>query len=359
MNDFELSVSLDNCHHWGVWEGLRELFQNAIDNPEGFQVSWVNDTLTISNPRTVLDRKVLLTGYSGKRGDNSSIGRFGEGLLAGIGVLLRECCNVQIHNGDFIWDFGVRNSITYQEDVIFVDEEESVLPSDDYKVIVDGVSKEDYDIAVSRILQLQEGYTAHQTTKGEVLTDENQKGKIYVGGVWVATYSEFNYGYNFKPQHLPLDRDRNSVRSWDVKWETGTMLREVEADLNPHEIADMVVDKASDIQYNYSTPLDSKVADICFDKEYATKYGGKMLADSAEDAVLLQDEGHTNVVYIGNDKLTQVIKSSEGYQQLNFGSTTVKSIDDLLEDFKDKWYDEFSTDMLTAFEDMQAKINKR
>lgn len=86
MRRFELGMSLDYASSWGVAEGVREFFQNALDeekeNPENKMSFFYNveeGTISISNAKSKLTPKSLLMGSSTKRGNANLIGEHGEG----------------------------------------------------------------------------------------------------------------------------------------------------------------------------------------------------------------------------------------------------------------------------------------
>lgn len=74
MSKFELSISPDYVPNWTVVDGVRELFQNALDqqtllpNNEMF-FSYENEILRVGNKSSVLGINTLLLGASTKRED--------------------------------------------------------------------------------------------------------------------------------------------------------------------------------------------------------------------------------------------------------------------------------------------------
>ncbi|MCK9576725.1 MAG: hypothetical protein M0R51_12450, partial [Clostridia bacterium] len=66
---YELSVSSNYVHTWGVEEAVREIMQNAIDSQTDghkLNVAYSNGILTISNIGCDLDISTLVLGNSGK-----------------------------------------------------------------------------------------------------------------------------------------------------------------------------------------------------------------------------------------------------------------------------------------------------
>jgi hypothetical protein len=56
-----------------------------------------------------------------------------------------------------------------------------------------------------------------------ILQEPEQKGRIYVGGLYVTTNKNFHCGYAFQPGTISLNRDRNMVGDFDLSWETSRL----------------------------------------------------------------------------------------------------------------------------------------
>lgn len=79
---------------WGAVEALRELIQEAMDAKAKFgcrvRISWIRGRAVIEDDGPGFDRSALALGNSGKRGDGSMIGQFGEGMKLALLVLARS-----------------------------------------------------------------------------------------------------------------------------------------------------------------------------------------------------------------------------------------------------------------------------
>jgi len=222
MTTFTLSLSPEYVLAWKLWEAVRELIQNSIDQsecgPESSQVFHYNkcdETLTIGTTHCRLDPRTLLLGVSTKRDDENMIGQFGEGYKLAMLVLTRSQYEVVVYNNDTIWRPKFEYSEKYGEHVLVVHVEPNPKPCNGVMFCILGVSQADYE-------SLHEKYLVD--AKPDTIYDEDyMRGRIFVGGLYVCEIDDLEYGYNFRPGRLRLDRDRGMASSWDVKYETSRL----------------------------------------------------------------------------------------------------------------------------------------
>ena len=69
-------------------------------------------------------------------------------------------------------------------------------------------------------------YEKVETQYGEILTDEEFSGQVFVNGLFVDCNSDLQYGYNFKPKYINLERDRKTCDTWNVEDITSKMIAE-------------------------------------------------------------------------------------------------------------------------------------
>lgn len=105
MTTYNLNLNKNYCNHWGVWEAIREIIQNGLDqqttnSDNQVSVDYNQNTkiLSISNKNSTLERKTLLLGASNKSEDKDTIGQFGEGYKIALLVLTKLGINVVIKN---------------------------------------------------------------------------------------------------------------------------------------------------------------------------------------------------------------------------------------------------------------------
>lgn len=231
MRKIILSLSKDYVPSWTIVDGIRELFQNALDqevqNPTN-KASWTfeNGTLRICNKSSALTARTLLLGTSTKEHDEGTVGQFGEGYKIAALVLLREGKQMTIYNYALreVWRPRFVRSRTFGTDVLafFIDKEYpwSCVPDNNLTIEVSGITDEEWhkEIVPSN-LYLQEDVEREGTsTIGEILTGAAHAGLVFVNGLYVCKYTPYTFGYNFKPGQLKLDRDRKLASDFDLRW---------------------------------------------------------------------------------------------------------------------------------------------
>lgn len=225
MSKYELTISSNYVKHWGVWEGVREFFQNAIDeensNPDHKMLwKYEDGCLTIINRNCKLSINSLLLGNTSKS-DGKSIGQFGEGYKVAIVVLLREGKKITIHNGDELWNVRFVNSRRYKDQVPVIETSKFGIIGSDLIIEIEGITEEEWEEITNNILQIREtiyGVDPDQvdTEYGSILPD--MPGRIYVEGLYISTKESLKYGYNFKSYTCTLNRDRNILSDFEITW---------------------------------------------------------------------------------------------------------------------------------------------
>ena len=206
-------------------------------------------SLTLLNLRTTLTRKVLLIGYSTKRGMDAMVGSFGEGLKVGLLALLRGGGDggVWMQTGGEVWRFGLYDDAGYGERLLGVwteDEEggvevegeevgEAVLRSAinplnraDTTTVVTGVSAAEWADWVLDFLFLSPPPPQSHVRVGQggLLLSEPHRHALYVKGFKVSVLlpSELTYGVDLNK--VQLDRDRKAVlQPADLHRQVGAM----------------------------------------------------------------------------------------------------------------------------------------
>ena len=104
MKNYEIPISPNYVHNWGVQEAVRELLQNAIDADKcGYKKDVLynkeSNLLTIVSTGVTLPVSSLVLGCSTKDENESLIGKYGEGYKLALVVLLRKGYIINICNG--------------------------------------------------------------------------------------------------------------------------------------------------------------------------------------------------------------------------------------------------------------------
>ena len=241
MRKYELSISADYVPEWGTTEAIREFFQNSIDeetrdssNKMFFDYDSESQTIRIGNKHSDLDIKTLLFGVTTKNKDSAMIGNHGEGYKIATVVLLRLGKTVVFQNycRREIWRPRLVKSRRYGGALVptFFVEPEAVwkkVPEHSLIIEITGITPEDYQRIYECNLHLQEDYSHRDTSYGAVLDDEENKGCIFVGGLFICKEPRLDIGIDFKPKVVRLERDRSMVNSFDVQWYAARMIEEL------------------------------------------------------------------------------------------------------------------------------------
>lgn len=201
---------------WGVFEGVRELFQNMRDGHlEGYDMSIdvTSNTTIFMNSSVSLPREALLIGYTTKTGKENQAGRFGEGLKLGSLVLARAGRSVAIRFGTEIWTPKIAKSKIYNTEVLAVEIKEGLRDCKELRVTID-LSKKEWNDLKHNFLPAVE-YNAFKCDHGEILTEPKYKGMIYAKDIFVQEVEKLEYGYNL--YKVKTDRDRRMIDEWDMK----------------------------------------------------------------------------------------------------------------------------------------------
>jgi hypothetical protein len=261
--------------------------------------------MELTNKNVQLSPKTLILGMSGKRGDVTSVGGFGEGYKVALVVLLRNGVDVVIYNGDKKWTPSFEWSYQFQEDMLTITETD--YSGQDLTFSLSGLNKEDIDQAIENCLYLQEdlGHVWYGT-RGKVF--DGVRGKLYVGGLYVCEIKGAKYSYDFKPQYLPLNRDRKTPEFWDINKNTSELLKEV---FPAEDVVDMVLERAADVSYmEYHS--NASISEACYNN-FVSKYVDAIVAENYEEQEKLKAKG-LNAVVLNNSNFETILKRSSSYQ---------------------------------------------
>lgn len=273
MATIALSIDPKVVPDWGLWEAVREIMQGAIDAKVGYfaEYSKVSQSLTITNPGQ-LTKASLRTGHSSKRGDSTQIGQHGEGYKLAAAVLLRLNKAFSIYNYNEVWTFSVRYNRSFKANTLYLETQrwftkEPIGYHGNIVWEIKGIKPEEYALISENIYRGGD----IETPSGFILL--NDPGRIYVGDLFVCELPSLSYGYNFKPEVLRLQRDRNIVSDFDVCWETSKMWSE------QPDLPTLLRDNVADVKY---ASVSAAKADCVYD--LFTKEHGKKAVPCSEDS---------------------------------------------------------------------------
>ena len=369
---YELTISTGYVPDWTYVEAVRELFQNAIDNesvnPENeMDIIHDGDKLKISNKTSKLTLDSLLLGSSTKRDDKRTIGQHGEGYKIAFMVLLREGKNVTVQNygANEIWNTKLVNSRRYNgSQVVQIEVDKAPVwkkvPNNDLTIIVDDIDDKEYEEIVNANLFLQDDLDASEkTSSGRVLFGDDNKGKIFVKGLYVSTVNSMglHYGYDFDTDGIKLDRDRKLVDSFNISWYASRIWGELaKYDKYAETIKDLVKENAPDVNYLASSYIDQNrlgyVADLLVD-DYKEQYGDNFYPVDSDSDYREAKRSGLNPVYL-TSSIKNVAKLSSDLPKM----VERESIMDRLNAFKDKIEPKLSGEELEEFEELLKDLEE-
>ena len=175
--------------------------------------------------RRVFKVNTLLLGRSSKSDDDETVGQFGEGYKIAALVLNRLGKTFTIYNNmmNQVWTSKFKNSRKWLDKLLAFYVEPVQSPDDSLVIEVGNVTQDEAD-GISEIWLSDADITRVHTGYGDILTDEEYSGMFYVNGLYIECGGEFNYGYDFKPRYISLERDRKSCDSWNARQVTCKMI---------------------------------------------------------------------------------------------------------------------------------------
>lgn len=362
MKKYELSLSRNYVSSWGIEEAIRELLQNAKDSSgeDIINIDKSSGTITITNKNTSISSSTLLLGNTSKKDDLDKIGQFGEGYKLALLVLLREGKDVSIQNGNKIWNPSFEYSDNFECEVLCITETDG--NGNDLTFEISGFNSRELDELENEFLGLNgQAYNSIQTSYGEILTDPDYKGKVFVDGLPVYKDDNFDYGYNFKPCYVTLDRDRKSINIYQLKRLTALS---VACCMDNFAFVDEVIDgKGRDGEY-------IKDEQVEFNDDFKEKYAKHLMErfDIKEDDVVVNESSSDLIEYVGrktDKEIKEVPKKIYAdilNSQLKYSSSVIEEvkeeknnrdkIDDAwyeynYSDYKDfkEWFDEYGNQL--------------
>lgn len=339
---YELSLSRNYVSSWGIEEAIRELLQNAKDSngEDIIDIDKSSGTITITNKNTSIPSSTLLLGNTSKKDDLDKIGQFGEGYKLALLVLLRDDKEVFIKNGNKNWIPSFEYSDNFECEVLCITE--TAGNGNDLTFEISGFDSSELDELENEFLGLNgQAYNSIQTSYGEILTDSDYKGKVFVDGLPVYEDDNFDYGYNFKPCYVSLDRDRKSINIYELKRLTALS---VACCIDNFAFVDEVIDgKGRDGEY-------IKDENVEFDDEFKEKYAKHLMNrfDIKEEDVVINKSSSDLIEYVGRKTDKEIkevphkIYADILNSQLTYSSNIIQEVKkekDNRDKVDDAWYE--------------------
>lgn len=377
---YELTISTNYVSNWTYVEAFRELFQNAIDNettnPENKMLfEFEDNTIRICNKHSILDVSSLLMGSTTKAGDEATIGKHGEGYKVAFVVLLREGKTIKVYNyaKREIWETRLVKSkrfggqlvpcITIEKEAFWKE-----VPDNDLTIEVGNIADEEYQSIVRNNLHLRtDKLDTYEIPKsGRILLNKSESGRIYVKGLYVTTKPDMDYGYDFLPNKLSLDRDRAMVSDFDLTWETSKLWAASSTNARMLQIiTTMVRNNKKDVAAienvaSYSSKDDSIIWESVA-KNFKESHGLKSIpVVTTEEYESIKDRGGKPII-VGSKVRLAYCKSSYKDRDEEFLSEEVEeaTLSERLSDLLERISDRLESSEVEEMKDIIGKIKEQ
>lgn len=351
---YELTLTPNYVSDWTFNDAIRELIQNGTDqeildkdNKFSIDYDYKSKTLRLTNEKSKLKINTLLLGRSSKADNEDTVGQFGEGYKIAALVLNRLGNTFTIYNNECneVWTSRFKNSKKWIEKILAFYVEKVPTSNTGLVIEVGNVTADEYDSLCETWIGFYDGLEKIETTYGDILLDEEMQNKIFVNGLAVSCSEDMEYGYDFKPKYITLERDRKTCDSWNAGDITSKMIAEAMLDgkIDFERVKYMVEESTDDVYHlDFNTHLGG-VQEIqkrmieSFDKQYTTPYSIPVREQSDIDKVKAYGGNPVVVPY----KVANLLKdeTSKRIQEL-VTAPTGKSLT-LKERFQ-RWYDAYS-----------------
>lgn len=346
---YELTLTPNYVSDWTFNDAIRELIQNGTDqeifDPKNcFSVEYNSreQILRLTNEKSSLQINTLLLGRSSKANNDDTVGQFGEGYKIAALVINRLGKSFTIYNNEKneVWETRFKKSEKWLEKILTFDIREEETEKHGLSIEIKGISREEYNGLCDIWLEmLGYDYEKVDTQYGEILTEEELSGRIYVNGLYISTNDDLRYGYNFKPNYIKLERDRKTCDSWEIGNIVAMMVADgvVNGGIPFDDVHEMLTTRSGDVYYlefntykdnvkelqkmlldrfdeqnpePYSIPVDTED-----DARKVKVYGGHPVTVPTEVANLLKNERNKRVSELMNMPITKALTLKEKFER--------------------------------------------
>jgi hypothetical protein len=347
---YELTLTQNYVSDWNFCDAIRELIQNGtdqeiLDNENKFSINYdkKSETLRLINTKSKLKINTLLLGKSSKSNNEDTVGQFGEGYKIAALVLNRLGKTFTIYNNEKneIWTSRFKDSKKWLDKILVFDVEEHITDDVGLVIEVGNVTYKDNNDIYDIWLGFYE-VEKIETTYGDILTEEEFKDQIFVNGLKVACNEDMEYGYNFKPRYIKLERDRKTCDGWQARDTTSLMIAEamVQGKLEIETVKRLVEKNTDDVynlEFNGYTKDVKEVKKMLiseFDKQYTAPFS--IPVQSQEDINKVKAYGGNPVIV--PHKVASLLKEESANRIRDLIALPTEKTLTLREKFQ-RWYD--------------------
>lgn len=338
MDKKTIDLAINKQYLAGKWtykEAVREITQNCIDQGSyDIEVDKDAGTIEFNTLNGIIGIDKMALGSTTKADAPELIGQYGEGLKIGLVALLRDGIDVEIHNGDELWTPIIAHSDIFGCDTLQLEMEDDTTSkhfAGGVRIILSGLGDDEFSgiastsIELTKIIFHNEPEDTSETDYGTVIRDDDYKGRIFVGGLYVQIDNNLDYGFDFKPSCVELDRDRSIINYYTLM---SLIAKALIDEGDPDTIYRSYRDNnlSDDISANISDASDSAKKGF-FEKYLASKK--KSDCDGIESDLTLD-----NTLLVNRD-ISEYLKSHLGAMQYNVRVEEDDNIRDIFNEFTD------------------------
>jgi len=294
VEEYVTNISLKYCANWDIWEAIRELSQNTLDELNTLpEISLNEEGLTIRDKGEGLTLKQLcLLGISEKKSMEAR-GQYGEGLKIALTIFVRKGYVVRVKSKDFVAYINKTNK--FGEEVLKYEYEENKPRVDGTEITVLGFKEktnysERFNVNGTKQILLENSY-------GQMLKED--KPRLYVKNIYVQDLEKEKALYSYDLKHVRLERDRNMPNNFDIRFYIGYLI----SDLKDKEIIGTLLDGFR------KEVLESKIAHFepnsVWNEVFIEKYGDNATVSNDETIVSKGRYHGFKTVVIRNDTIRE------------------------------------------------------
>lgn len=355
---YELTLTPNYVSDWTFNDAIRELIQNGTDqevldkdNKFGIEYDSKRQVLRLKNSKSVLKINTLLLGRSSKTRNEDTVGQFGEGYKIAALVLNRIGKTFTVLNNEKneVWESRFKNSEKWCEKILAFYISKKKTDDTGLCIEVGNVSRDEYNnLSDVWIGMCGFDYEKIETQYGEILTDEEFAGQVFVNGLFVDCNSDLQYGYNFKPKYINLERDRKTCDTWNVEDITSKMIAEgmVNGGISIETVRKMVESNQDDV---YHLEFNTYLGDVKKVQEMLVESFDEQNPQPYSIPVSSQEEIKKVKSYSGNpvvvpEKVAKLLKKETSKRIRELVELPVSNALTLKDRFN-RWYDIYAEEL--------------
>lgn len=375
---YELTLTPNYVSDWDFQDAIRELIQNGtdqeiLDKSNKFTMEYDMDEkiLRLINTKSKLSVNTLLLGRSSKSDNEDTVGKFGEGYKIASLVLnrLEKTFTVKNNEKNEVWTSKFKNSEKWKEKILTFYVEKA--PTNDSGLVIEigNVTRDEYRSIEEVWLNFDGYYDSSEdiihTLRGDILMDEDLKGSIFVNGLSISSGTDLEYGYNFKPKFITVERDRKTCDSWNIREVTYLMILEamVNGDLDFERVSTLIEQKKDDV-YNISyNGYQSEVAVVkeklieSFDEKNKSTMDDEIVVPVSNQEQMNRVKMYGGTPILVSSSVGDIIKSETESRIKSLMENPINKEMSLKEKFQ-RWYDMYSKHLTTdGKEEVKSLIN--